>query len=24
MYGIFDTKPQLDFAGCKTEFIELK
>lgn len=23
MYGIFDTKPQLDFAGCKTEFIEL-
>jgi 4-diphosphocytidyl-2-C-methyl-D-erythritol kinase len=24
MYGIFDTKPQLDFAGCKTEFIELQ
>lgn len=24
MYGIFDTKPQLDFAGCKTELIELQ
>lgn len=24
MYGIFDTKPQLDFAGCKTEIIELQ
>lgn len=24
MYGIFEAKPQLDFAGCKTEFIELQ
>lgn len=24
MYGIFDKKPQVDFAGCKTEFIELQ
>jgi 4-diphosphocytidyl-2-C-methyl-D-erythritol kinase len=24
MYGIFDKKPQLDFAGCKTELIELQ
>ena len=24
MYGIFEAKPQVDFAGCKTEFIELQ
>ena len=24
MYGIFDKKPQVDFAGCKAEFIELQ
>ena len=24
MYGIFEEKPQVDFAGCKTEFIELQ
>lgn len=24
MYGIFDSKPKLDFIGCKTVFIELQ
>ena len=24
MYGIFEAKPKLDFADCKTEFIELQ